>query len=138
MVVAWYAVIGLALNGAELAGGMRKLALGLFTLFAVFPLATPFPYFFFDPIAVPTKKIIGIALDAGTGVAANWFPIGSSINASVNTLPGIQQVVDVNGRIIVAPGRVFALHTLAAAVTTSAQFYIWFSLKRLPLGATLR
>ncbi len=65
MVVAWYAVIGLALDGAELAGGMRKLALGLFTLFAVFPLATPFPYFFFDPIAVPTKKIVGIALDGG-------------------------------------------------------------------------
>jgi cytochrome c oxidase subunit 1 len=69
MVVAWYAVVGLALgknpDGAELTGGMRKLALGMFTLFAAFPLATPFPYFFFDPIAVPTKKIIGIALDGG-------------------------------------------------------------------------
>lgn len=87
----------------------------------------------------PVKTLLtGTTLDAVTGVAANWFPIGSSINASVNTLPGIQQVVNVDGRIIVAPGRMFALHTLAAAVTTSAQFYIWFRLVRLPLGVTLR
>lgn len=77
--------------------------------------------------------LTGTNLDAVTGVAANWFPIGNSINASVNTLPGIQTVVPVDGRIIVAPGRLFALHTLAAAVTTSAQFYIYFHMEQISL-----
>lgn len=82
--------------------------------------------------------LTGTALDAVTGVAANWFPIGGTFAASVSTLPGYQQVVRVDGEIVVAPGRMFALHTLAAAVTSSAQLFIWFHLKKLPLGVTLR
>ena len=72
--------------------------------------------------------LTGTNLDAITGVAANWFPLGNGINTAVVTLPGTQLYVPVDGRIRVKPGRLFALHTLGSVVTTSAQFYIFFHL----------
>jgi hypothetical protein len=60
------------------------------------------------------------ALPAGTGITANWVALGPSINSAVNALPGFQQAVEVNGRIIVPPGRYFALHTLGSVTTSSA------------------
>ena len=59
-----------------------------------------------------------------TGIAGNWFPIGDSINAAVTSLPGFQKVVNLDGRIIVPPGRLFLLHTLGSVTSSSAQFYI--------------
>ncbi|MBI4632038.1 MAG: cbb3-type cytochrome c oxidase subunit I [Chloroflexi bacterium] len=62
MVVAWYAVVEVFLGEPRI---NQKFAKFLFTLFAVFPLASPLPYFLYDPILVPTQKMWGIALDTG-------------------------------------------------------------------------
>ncbi len=64
MVVVWYSLVGL-FTGEPPSGAFRKLALILLTLFAVFPLVTPLPYFLYEPMLVPTKKIWGIMLDVG-------------------------------------------------------------------------
>lgn len=77
--------------------------------------------------------LTGTALDAVTGVVANWFPIGDSFNAAVTSLPGLQKVVPIDGRIVVAPGRMFALHTLGSVTSSSAQFYIWFHMEQMSL-----
>ncbi len=85
----------------------------------------------------PTNAIVivgGTALDAITGVAVNWFPLGSSVNAAVTSLPGFQQVVNVDGRIVVPPGRYFAIHTIASVTSCSAQCFIWWHEKQLALG----
>jgi hypothetical protein len=63
---------------------------------------------------------------ATTGIAGNWFPIGNSVNSAVNALPGYQIWQNVDGRIIVPPGRLFLLHTLGSVNTSSAQLYIWW------------
>lgn len=76
----------------------------------------------------------GTTLPATTGIAANWFPLGSSISTAVITLPGMNQTIDVDGRIIVPPGRYFAIHTLGSVVTTSAQLHIHWTEKQLLLG----
>jgi hypothetical protein len=60
-------------------------------------------------------------LDAVTGVAANWFPVGNSINSAVASLPGYQMTADVNGRYIVPPGRYFAIHVLGSVNTSEFQ-----------------
>ena len=64
MVVVWYSLVGIFI-GDPPSGAFRKLALILLTLFAVFPLVTPLPYFLYEPMLVPTKKIWGIMLDVG-------------------------------------------------------------------------
>lgn len=61
---------------------------------------------------------------ATTGIAGNWFPLGDSINAAVTSLPGFQKVFNVDGRIIVPPGRLFLLHILGAKTDVSAQLFI--------------
>jgi len=66
--------------------------------------------------------------------ALNWFPIGTSVNTVVNTLPGFQQWVPVDGKIIVPPGRYFAVHTLGSVTTTSAIMGIGWTEKVLFLG----
>ena len=58
--------------------------------------------------------IAGTALPSGTGIAANWFPVGSSINSAVASLPGYQIMANVDGRYIVPPGRYFAINVLAS------------------------
>jgi len=68
--------------------------------------------------------ISGTALPAGTGLAANWFPVGYSVNSGVASLPGYQIMVDVWGRYIVPPGRYFAVHVLASVSTIEAQMGI--------------
>jgi hypothetical protein len=61
-----------------------------------------------------------------TGIAGNWTPIGNSVNSAVNALPGFQSVVNIDGRIIVPPGRLLLVHTLGSVNTSSAQLYIWW------------
>lgn len=57
------------------------------------------------------------ALPATTGVAANWFPLGAgAAKPGAAATPGAGGYVDVNGRIIVPPGRYFAVHVLADVV----------------------
>lgn len=87
--------------------------------------------------AYDTKAITivgGTALDAITGLAINWFPLGQSVNAAITSLPGFQQVVNVDGRYIVPPGRYFAVHTLGSVVSTSAQMGIVWHEKVITLG----
>lgn len=87
-----------------------------------------------SPVNTAVRTLLtGTALDAVTGVAANWFPLGVGINTTVNALPGTQISVPVNGMIQVLPGRMFALHTLGSVITSSAQFYIFWHEERLPL-----
>jgi hypothetical protein len=76
----------------------------------------------------------GTTLPATTGIAANWFPLAPSISTAVVTLPGMSQIAEIDGRIIVPPGRYFAVHTLGSVVTTSAQVYIYWTEKQLLLG----
>ncbi len=64
MVVVWYSLVGVFI-GDPPSGVFRKLALILLTLFAVFPLVTPLPYFLYEPMLVPTQKTWGIMLDVG-------------------------------------------------------------------------
>jgi len=70
---------------------------------------------------------LGATLAPPTSVFTSaWFPIGNSINSAVNALPGFQTDVNIDGRIIIPPGRLFAVHTLGSVVTSSAQFYIYW------------
>lgn len=69
-----------------------------------------------------TKVSTSIAvLDAVTGVAANWRLLPSQtggVKAGAGTTPGTYINAEVNGRIIVPPGRLFAMHVFAETVTT--------------------
>ena len=68
---------------------------------------------------------LGATLAPPTSVfTANWFPIGNSVNTAVNALPGFQTVANLDGRIIIPPGRLFAVHTLGSVITSSAQIFI--------------
>ncbi|MEK7327726.1 MAG: cbb3-type cytochrome c oxidase subunit I, partial [Chloroflexota bacterium] len=62
MTVTWF-ILGCVFIGPPKVN--PKLARGAFTLFALFPLATFFPYFLYDPISVPTQRAWGISLDVG-------------------------------------------------------------------------
>jgi hypothetical protein len=58
--------------------------------------------------------LFGTVLPGTTGIAANWFPVGNSINSAVVSLPGFQIVANVDGRYIVPPGRYFAINVLGS------------------------
>jgi len=81
----------------------------------------------------PTGGGAGL-LPSTTGLAANWIPLGTSVNAAVTSLPGFQQVVQIDGKIIVPPGRYFALHTLGSVTSSSAQLGVMWHEKLLTLG----
>ncbi len=73
-----------------------------------------------------TSDSIAICDDAGnvdavTGVAVGWAPISQSVTSAVVSLGGLAIFERVDGRIIVPPGRVFALHVLASAAGTTWQ-----------------
>lgn len=79
--------------------------------------------------------LTGTALPATTGIAANWFPIGPSVTKpGVAATPGYGLWAEVNGRIIVPPGRYFAMHVLANAVGETFQGFIGWHEKQLTLG----
>lgn len=59
----------------------------------------------------------GAILDAVTGVAIGWMPIGPSVNTSVVSVPGLGLWAEVNGRIIVPPGRQFGVNVMAGDTT---------------------
>lgn len=75
------------------------------------------------------------ALPATTGLAANWFPIG--LNASkpgAAATPGYGLWAPVDGRVIVPPGRYFAVHVLANVVGETFLAYIGWHEAALTLG----
>lgn len=77
----------------------------------------------------------GTALPAGTGIAANWFPIGPSFGApGAAATPGNGAWVPVDGRFIVPPGRYFAVTVLADVVGSTFQDYISWHEVQLTLG----
>lgn len=66
-----------------------------------------------------TKAIVATAaLDAVTGVAANWrlLPGQTAVHRAIASVPGQWLNAEINGRIIVPPGREFAMHVLADTV----------------------
>lgn len=67
------------------------------------------------------RSIIGgTALPATTGIAADWFPMpGQSTNAQVGAFVGCMIECQVNGRIIVPPGRYLGLNVLSGHVTNT-------------------
>lgn len=62
MTVTWF-ILGCVFLGPPKVN--QRLARATFTLFALFPLATLFPYFLHDPISVPTQRAWSISLDVG-------------------------------------------------------------------------
>lgn len=79
-------------------------------------------------------SVTSTTVDAVTGVAAGWEPLGQTFVAGATSLPGMQQTYDVSGRIIVPPGRYFCLHTLASVTSCSAQMGVDWHERQLPLG----
>lgn len=67
------------------------------------------------------------ALPAGTGLAANWFPWGrNTVKTGAAATPGYGMWEPVDGRIIIPPGRYFAMHVLANVVgETFVAFMSW-------------
>lgn len=79
--------------------------------------------------------LTGTTLPAGTGVAANWMPWGPAVSApGAGATPGDGLWAPVDGRIIVPPGRFFAVHVLADVVGSTFQAFISWHERQLTLG----
>lgn len=76
----------------------------------------------------------GTALDAVTGTAANWFPLGPAVGKPGAVAVGPSIWVPVDGRIIVPPGRYFALHTFSDITTDTFQVFVGWHEVQLLLG----
>lgn len=77
------------------------------------------------------------ALPATTGVQANWFPVGQNgikTSTTANTTPGYGMYQQLDGRIIVPPGRYFAMHVIANTTGETFQGFIGWHEKQLILG----
>lgn len=61
-------------------------------------------------------KAGGAILDAVTGVAIGWMPIGPTANMSVVSLPGCALFAPVDGRLILPPGRVMGIDVMSSNV----------------------
>jgi hypothetical protein len=84
-----------------------------------------------DTIALPVTA----ALPAGTGIVANWFPIGPSFGSpGAAATPGDGAWQELKGRIIVPPGRYFAIHVIADVVGSTYQGFIGWHEKQIVLG----
>lgn len=87
--------------------------------------------------AADTKMLTivgGTALDADTGVASRWFPLGSAVGKPGAVAVGPSIWIPVDGRIIVPPGRYFAVHTFSDIVTDTFQMFIGWHERQLTLG----
>jgi hypothetical protein len=76
----------------------------------------------------------GTALPATTGIAANWFPLGPAIGKPGAVAVGGAIWYAIDGRIIVPPGRYFALHTFSDIVTDTFQVFVGWHELQLNLG----
>lgn len=87
-------------------------------------------------IKTKAKTVLnGTTLPAGTGVVANWIPWGPSVgNPGAGATPGNGLWVPVEGRIIIPPGRFFAIHVLSDVVGSTFQGFIGWHEKQLALG----
>lgn len=74
-------------------------------------------------------------LPATSGLATNWFPLCQSVGKpGVAGTPGYGLFAELNGKIIVPPGRYFAMHVLASVVGETFLGYIAWHEKQLTLG----
>lgn len=83
--------------------------------------------------------LTAVALDAVTGVTNNWRVLpgqtgGAKISAGAATVGGDFVNADVNGRIIVPPGRVFAVHVMAPLAAETFIAGIEWHEKQIRLG----
>jgi hypothetical protein len=77
----------------------------------------------------------GTALPAATGVAANWIPWGPAVGfPGAAATPGGGLWAQVDGRLIVPPGRYLAVHVLADVVGSTFQGFVGWHEKQLTLG----
>jgi hypothetical protein len=77
----------------------------------------------------------GTALPAGTGIAADWFPIGPAFGSpGAAATPGHGAYHRVDGGIIVPPGRYFALHVIADVVGSTYVGFIGWHERQIQLG----
>lgn len=84
---------------------------------------------------VARSIVNGTALPAATGVATNWFPIGPAFGSpGAAGTPGHGAYYQVNGDIIVPPGRYFAMHVLADVVGSTYVGFIAWHEKQIVLG----
>lgn len=80
-------------------------------------------------ISIPAE-----ALEAIGGVAPGWMPVGNSVITAVTTLYGMALWAEVNGRIIVPPGRVLALHMMVSETTPTFNMGIMWHEKQITLA----
>lgn len=74
-------------------------------------------------------------LPGTTGAAGKWFPIGMpGIKTGVAATPGYGMYQQINGDIIVPPGRYFAMHVLSSALAETFQGFIGWHEKQITLG----
>jgi len=86
-----------------------------------------------DSKAIPI--IGGTALPANTGIAANWFPVGPAFGSpGAAATPGHGAYQRIDGDIIVAPGRYFAMHVLSDVVGSTYQGFVAWHEKQISLG----
>lgn len=79
--------------------------------------------------------VAGTALPAGTGIAANWIPLGPAVGfPGAAATPGLGLWAAIDGRLIVAPGRYFAMHVLADVVGSTFLGFIGWHERLLTLG----
>lgn len=80
------------------------------------------------------RTVLNTTVPAGTGLAANWMPLGDSIKTSIVSVAGANIVVPVEGRIIVPPGRYFGVSVLSSVTTSTSIMGIGWTEKQLLLG----
>lgn len=80
-------------------------------------------------IVVPAET-----LEAVGGVAIGWMPVGNSVNTSVNTLLGAMLWQDIDGKIIIPPGRTLGLHMMVSEVTPTFNMGIMWHEKTITLA----
>jgi hypothetical protein len=79
--------------------------------------------------------LTGTTLPATTGIAADWFFVGASaVKPGVAATPGYSLYWQSDGRIIVPPGRFFAVQAIANVVGETFQFCIAWNELQLTLG----
>ena len=80
-------------------------------------------------------SVLTTVLPGTTGIAANWFPLGASGNKpGAAATPGYGMYAPVDGRIIVPPGRYYAVHVLANVVGETFVHWIAWHERQLTLG----
>ncbi len=76
----------------------------------------------------------GAVLDAVTGVAVGWTPAGPTVNSSVVSLPGAVLWADIDGKIIVPPGRQFGINVMSSNTENTWNIGCIWHEKQITLG----